>query len=143
MQQMYEKYRDLAEFRLVYITEAHAADGRRPVEYAFELKITEHKTYGERCSTAERLLKDEKLTIPTLIDTMDNKVSGAYKAHPDRIYVVRADGKLGVAGAHGPMGFVPALEETQKWLADYRKSGKEPPLPKPSTDNAKDEAEKP
>jgi len=64
-----------------------------------------------------------------LIDGMDNKVNEAYKAHPDRIFVVRKDGKVAVAAARGPFGYVPALEQTKKWLADYKKTGAEPKLP--------------
>ena len=139
MQRMYNDYKDMVEFRLVYINEAHASDGSWPVEYAKELGITEHTDYGQRCSVASKLLSDKNLSIPTLIDGMDNKVNQAYKAHPDRIFVVRKDGKLGVAAARGPMGFVPALEETQQWLAEYKKSGKEPALPEPSTERSQDQ----
>ena len=130
MQKMFEDYKEIADFRLVYINEAHAADGDRPVGYAKELNITEHEDYGERCQVAQRLLTDKSLTIPTIIDGMDNEVSEAYKAHPDRIFVVGGDGKLAVAGARGPWGFVPALEQTGKWLADFKKTGKQPELPK-------------
>ncbi len=137
MQQMYNDYQDIAEFRLVYISEAHAADGDWPVDYAKELGITKHKNYDQRCSVAGKLLLDKKLTIPTLIDGMDNKVNEAYKAHPDRIFVVRTDGTLAVAGTRGPMGFAPALRQTTDWLAEFKKSGKEPPLPKPLDDTAR------
>jgi len=143
MQQMYEDYKDIVEFRLVYMSEAHAADGSWPVAYAKDLGITEHKDYGQRCETAERLLKDKSLTTPTLIDGMDNEVNEAYKAHPDRIFVVRKDGRLAVAAARGPFGFTPALKETQQWLADYKKSGQELPLPEPSEGSQKDMGEKP
>ena len=139
MQQMYDDYKDIAEFRIVYINEAHPADGSQPVDYAKELGINEHKDYGQRCAAATRLLEDKALTIPTVIDGMDNKVSEAYKAHPDRIFVVRKDGKLGVAGARGPFGFVPALRQTQKWLADFKSSGTEPPLPEPADGGADEE----
>ena len=125
MQKMYDSYKDIAEFRLVYINEAHAADSDWSVGYAKDLGINDHKNYGERCEVAGRLLSDKKLTIPTVIDGMDNKVGEAYSAWPDRIYVVRKDGTLGVASGRGPWGFVPALEQTGEWLAEFKKSGKE------------------
>lgn len=128
MQQMYQDYKDLVEFRLVYINEAHAADSSWSVPYAKELGINDHRNYGERCSTAQKLLTDKSLTIPTIIDGMDNKVNQAYHAWPDRVFVVRKDGKLAVAGQQGPWGFVPALEETKTWLAAYKKTGVEPAL---------------
>ncbi len=129
MQKMYEDYRDVAEFRLVYINEAHATDGKRPVPYAKELGITEHKNYGQRCTTAGRLMADKKLTIPTIVDGMDNEVNAAYKAWPDRIFLVRKDGQLAVAAKRGPWGFKPAIGAAKAWLEQYKKTGVEPPLP--------------
>ena len=132
---MYQDYKDVAEFRMVYINEAHAADGNWPVPYAKELGITEHVDYKARCTTAQMLLDDKKLTIPCLIDGMDNKVNENYKAWPDRIFLVRKDGRLAVAASRGPWGFKPGLEAAEKWLAEYKQSGKEPRLPEPdSTD---------
>lgn len=128
MQQMYETYRDIAEFRIVYIHEAHAADSGWSNDLAKSKNITEHKTYGQRCSTAQMLVDDKKLTIPTIIDGMDNATSEAYQAHPDRIYVVGKDGKLGVAGSRGPRGFEPGLRTVEKWLAEYKKTGVEPAI---------------
>jgi hypothetical protein len=128
MQEMVDEYKDLVEFRLIYIREAHAADGDWPVGYAEKFNITNHKDYGERCAVATRLLDEKSLDIPTVIDGMDNKVNEAYSAQPDRIFLVRSDGRLGVAGAPGPMGFGPALEQVADWLAELRSSGAEPSL---------------
>lgn len=125
---MYETYKDVAEFRIVYIGEAHAMDDRRPVQYAIDLGITEHKNLDQRCTTAEMMMKNERVTIPCIVDNMDNQVNEAYRAHPDRIYLVRKDGKLAVAADRGPWGFKPALQETEEWLAKYKKNGQEPEL---------------
>ena len=131
MESMYRKYRDIAEFYIVYISEAHAEDDEWPMPYAKELGIKEHKTYEERCIVADRLRKDKKLTIPCLIDEMDNNVDKIYKGWPDRVFLIRTDGRLGVAAIRGPWGFAPGIEAAEKWLAEYRKTGKEPPLPEP------------
>jgi hypothetical protein len=131
MEKLYQDYKLIADFYLVYISEAHALDDRSPVPYAEELGIREHKTYGERCTTAGRLMKDKKLTIPCLVDNMDGATEKAYKAWPDRIFLVRTDGKLAVAAKRGPWGFKPALKETGDWLAQLKKTGKQPPLTKP------------
>ena len=119
MERMYQKYRDVAEFYMVYISEAHASDDKYPVPYAKELGITEHKNYGQRCSIASRLKLDKKLTIPCLVDGKDNEVEKAYKGWPDRVYVVRKDGTLGVAAKRGPWGFKPALKKTKALLSSY------------------------
>ena len=121
--------RDIAAFRIVYIREAHAADSDWPMAYAKEKGINEHKNYGERCAIAERLLEDENVKMPTIIDKMDNRVDEAYNGHPTRAFAVRKDGRLGVAGKQGPWGLTPALKEAKEWLEQYRKTGKEPELP--------------
>ena len=126
---MYQEYKEVAEFRLIYIKEAHAADGRRPVPYAKQLNITEHDDYQERCTTAEMLFKDKSLTLPCLIDNMDDEVNKAYHAWPDRIFVVRSDGKLAVAADRGPWGFKPALDKAVDWLKEFKETGQEPSLP--------------
>lgn len=128
LEELYRDYKDLAEFHIVYIREAHAADSSWPVPYAKQKGIKEHTSYAERCAVAERLVEEKKLTIPCLIDGMDNAVGQAYQGWPDRIFLVRKDGKLGVAGQRGPWGFAPALEQTREWLAEYKKTGREPAL---------------
>jgi len=128
---MYQTYRDIAAFRIVYIKEAHPTDSRRPAGYAVEKGIAQPRDYSERCSVAHMFLKDEKLTIPCVIDDMDNSVNRAYKAWPTRAFVVRKDGRLAVAGRRGPRGLAPALKAARKWLEAYKKTGREPDLPEP------------
>ena len=79
--------------------------------------------------TASMLISDKELTIPCLVDDMDNTANKAYQAHPDRIYVVRTDGRIAIAAAQGPFGFAPALRDTQVWLEQLKRNGEEPPLP--------------
>lgn len=130
MEKMYNDYNDIAEFRIVYISEAHAIDDARPVEYAKLRGIFEAKNFGERCSTAELMMKEENITIPCIIDNMANAVGATYKALPDRLYVVRKDGRLAIAADRGPRGFKPAIDRTWEWLAEYRQTGVEPSLMK-------------
>jgi len=125
---MFKRYQDIAEFRMVYIKEAHAADGVWPMPLAKEKGINEHKDYAARCSTAEMLIKDQLLTIPCLIDNMEDQVNKAYAAWPDRIFIVRTDGRLAVAGDMGPRGFVPAMKAAEEWLEEFSATSKEPEL---------------
>ena len=131
---MYQEHKDIAAFYIVYVSEAHASDDRRPVQYATELGITEHKDHEQRCSVAERLVSEKKLTIPFLVDGMDNKVANSYFGHPDRLFLVRKDGKLGVAGKRGPRGFKPAMADVEQWLAEYKKTGEEPAIPEKTSE---------
>ncbi len=135
---MYQTYKDVTEFYIVYIREAHAADSSWPVGYAKDMGINDHKDYGERCAVAKRMFEDKKLTIPGLIDGFDDKVNDAYQGWPTRVFLIRKDGKLGVAGGRGPWGLRPALKEAREWLAEYKKTGKEPALPERTPDADKE-----
>jgi Iodothyronine deiodinase len=135
MEKMYQDYKDIAEFRLVYIKEAHALDSTWPVGYAKEMGIKQHTTYSERCSVATKLLSDKNLNIPTLADDMNDTANNAYKGWPDRIFLVRKDGKLAVAGKRGPWGFKPSLDAANTWLASYKDTGREPPIQTASADS--------
>ena len=139
MEDMYQQYKDIVDFRLIYIKEAHASDSRRPVKYAKEKGITEHDDYKERCVTAELFFQEQSLTIPCLVDHMDDSVNSAFKAWPDRVFVVRKDGRLAVAASRGPWGFEPALLKAKDWLQEYKKSGKEPELPGDAADAGKEQ----
>ena len=125
MEKIYRTYKDITEFRIVYINEAHAADGDRPVPYAEELGLFEHLNLDDRCISAEKMLADEGVTIPCVVDNMDNAANKAYSAWPDRIFVIAPDGKLAVASDRGPWGFKPGLKELSDWLAAYREPRKD------------------
>ncbi len=127
MEQLYQDYKAVAAIYIVYISEAHALDDKYPVGYAEKLGIREHITFGDRCSVASRLVTEKKLTIPCLVDNMDNAAAKAYQASPDRIYLIGKDGNLAVAGHRGPWGFQPALDAAGGWLAQYKETGVEPP----------------
>lgn len=99
------------------------------MSYAKEHNIKEHRSYGERCEVAQRLVKEKKLTIPCLIDGFDNAVNDLYKGLPTRVFLVRTDGRLGVAASRGPFGLVPALKATREWLMEFKQTGREPELP--------------
>ncbi|MCP5053337.1 MAG: hypothetical protein GY940_39600 [bacterium] len=130
MEKLYQDYKDIAEFYIVYIREAHAIDSRRPVPYAEKLGIYDAKTHKERCSVADILVKEKKLTIPCLIDNLDNKVNEQYSGSPSRVYLIRKDGHLGVAGDRGPWGLRPGIEALGTWLKEFKETGKEPALAK-------------
>ncbi len=130
MEQMYQDYKDIAEFRIVYIKEAHAIDSRRAVPYAIDEGINQPTTYADRCLIADMLVQTGTLTIPIIIDSIDDRVNELYRGLPSRVFLVRSDGILDIAAERGPWGFPPALEQAGEWLAQYKKTGKEPELSK-------------
>ncbi len=120
MEQLHKDFSDIAEFRLVYIREAHAIGSRRPAPYAEEKGIHDANTFGERCALALGLLDDKNLSIPTIVDDMDNSVNEAYSAFPDRIFIVDVDGTIALAGDRGPWGFAPGIKDVRKWLEESK-----------------------
>ncbi len=121
MEQLHKDFSDIAEFRLVYIREAHAIGSLRPAPYAEEKGIHDANTFGERCALALGLLDDKNLSIPTIVDDMDNSVNEDYSAFPDRIFVVDVDGKIAFVADRGPWGFAPGIKDVREWL-DERKT---------------------
>ena len=47
------------------------------------------------------------MSMPTVIDGVDNKVAWAYGGWPDRLYLIDADGRIAYQGGEGPFGFKP------------------------------------
>lgn len=90
-------------FYVVYIREAHPADGRRPIPNAPK----DPKSLDERESVASDCVKGMKLSIPFLIDDMQDTANKAYAAWPDRMYIVDRQGKVAYKGEPGPKGFKP------------------------------------
>ncbi len=125
MNEIYNDFKDIAAFRFVYIGEAHAADSNGPVAYAEEKGIYDHKDYEHRCTNCLMFLEDEGMIVPALVDTFDNATNRAYLAFPARVYLVRTDGKIGIAGEKGPEGIPPALIAVREWLTEYRDTGVE------------------
>ena len=105
---MQAEYGERVEFLVVYITEAHALDGARPLGGGGNPIVEEPITLDERkavATTCERELDLSPLKV--VIDDMKDTAGTAYSAHPDRLYLVGKAGKIAFAGARGPRGFRP------------------------------------
>ena len=96
MEDLYAKYGKDVEFFIVYIREAHP-----------NREYPQPKTFDERVGIADTMCSKLEISIPTLIDGMENKTGTAYAGFPDRIYLVGRDGKIAYKGARGPFGFKP------------------------------------
>ena len=84
MEKLYEEHHDLIEFFVVSIQEAPQA-----------------------CSI------DLHISIPTLVEEMDNVINEAYGAAPERLYLIGKDGNVFYHGGAGPHFFnLEELEET-------------------------------
>jgi len=88
---MYNKYKEMASFLIVYITEAHSRD-EWPVGKTISF-CDQPKTIQERSNLAKKYQEDNKLSIPVAVDLMENNFENKFAAWPVRFYVVQ-NGKL-------------------------------------------------
>ncbi|KAM3620518.1 uncharacterized protein V6R79_024871 [Siganus canaliculatus] len=100
--QLVKDFRDVADFLVVYIAEAHSTDG-----WAFtnNIDINQHCSLEERLSAAQILVEKEPL-CPVVVDEMNNTAAIKYGALPERLYMLQG-GKVVYKGAMGPWGYNP------------------------------------
>uniref|UniRef100_A0A7N4V516 Iodothyronine deiodinase n=2 Tax=Sarcophilus harrisii TaxID=9305 RepID=A0A7N4V516_SARHA len=108
-QKLIEDFSSIADFLIIYIEEAHAADGWA---FANNIEIRQHRTLRERMEASWRL-RDKKPMCPVVLDTMDNLTSRSYAALPERFYVL-LEGRILFKGGPGPWHYDP--EEVRKVL---------------------------
>lgn len=75
------------------------------------------QTEEDRHAAAQRCVDGLGLTLPTVVDGLDNAANLAYGAWPDRLFIIGTDGNVAFRGEPGPRGFSPdameaALEAT-------------------------------
>jgi glutathione peroxidase-family protein len=114
IEKLYESYKDKAHVFLIYTREAHPVGGpRRPPA---QFQISDPKTLEERQKVAEKFAGAVKLSVPVLVDSIDDQVEHAYTGWPDRIYILDRDGKIVHKGETGPRGFQPSIKEAPSIL---------------------------
>ena len=95
------------QFFIIYIREAHAIDGHSPLGGHGMPIVEEPSTLAEREAVCNACIDDLGLTLPALIDGIDNAVNEAYAAAPDRLYLIGKDGNVAYQSGPGPFGFKP------------------------------------
>jgi AhpC/TSA family len=81
------------EFFLIYTKESHPGEN-----------ILQPTTIEERVKNAARLKREERVSFPILIDTLDNAVRNAYRGWSNGIFIVNKQGMLVFRSSwtHGP-----------------------------------------
>ena len=111
----------------MYLKEAHPADGWS-IQINPKLRyVKDPTTETERFQVANSCMLDLAITIPCVIDSMDNSTMQAYNAFPDRLYLIGKDGRIAFKGGPGPWGFKPetleaAIEEELQRLREVASS---------------------
>ncbi len=73
--------------------------------------VAQPKTAAERTKVAETCCAALKMSMPLVVDTLDDRVGHAYSGMPDRLYVIDAAGRIAYRSGRGPFGFRPAEME--------------------------------
>ena len=103
---MKKSYGDQIEFLGVYVREAHPTDGwRMPSNDRAGVAFAQPKTFEERLEVAGRCCVALKMTIPLVVDDIDDRVGHTYSGLPDRLYLIDRSGRIAYKGGRGPFGF--------------------------------------
>lgn len=84
-------------FIIIYTREAHAVDTGRTSSYSLDEEgnpIYEPQTYQERLELAIKTIDAEGITVPVLVDEMDNPLWCTYGPAPNIAYLIGTDGKI-------------------------------------------------
>jgi len=93
-------------FFVVYIQEAHPVDLWQVSSNVEDgVLFASPQTPGERAETAGICVVKLAITMPAVVDGIDNRVERNYTGWPDRLYVVGTDGRVRYKSAPGPFGF--------------------------------------
>lgn len=111
-------YGHRAAFFVVYIHEAHPTDGwQLESNIAEQIEFAQPQVFAVRQALAQTCAARLALTIPVLIDGMDNAADRAFNAWPERLYVIAPTGEVVYKGGKGPFDFRPA--ELGEFLEHY------------------------
>jgi hypothetical protein len=108
----YDRYKDRAEFFLIYLREAHPAEqGQIPGNEELGL-IWDPQSLEERSQMAERCAADLGFKMRVLVDDMQDRTSQKFEAAPTRLCVIAPDGEFAYASIGIGRLIVPAMTES-------------------------------
>lgn len=116
MEDLHRRYGEQAEFLAVYVREAHAGDGVWPGKFTKDdagTPIHQPTQMAERVDVADRCCQVLEISMPLVVDELDDRVGRAYSGMPDRLYLIDRDGRVAYKSGRGPFGFKPGeLEQS-------------------------------
>lgn len=118
VEKLYERYKDRAEFVMVYVREAHPKGGWvLPSNERVGVSLDQPKTQDERVAVAQTCQKTLGFDMPFVVDSIDDTVGAQYSGMPSRLYLIDSAGKVAYKSGRGPFGFKPSeLETSLLWM---------------------------
>lgn len=109
IEKLYRRYHDRAEFLMVYVREAHPTNGwSMESNDKVGVSLAQPTTLEARTGVAARCQQMLKLSMPVVVDTLEDTVGARYSGMPSRLYVIDKSGKVAFKSGRGPFGFKPA-----------------------------------
>jgi len=109
---MYRRYKDRVEFVSIYVREAHPVEGwREEGNDRVGVTVKQPRTFGEREEVARACCGRLEMSMPLLVDEIDDRVGLAYQGMPNRLYIIDRDGRVAYKSGRGPFGFKPGEME--------------------------------
>jgi hypothetical protein len=101
LEELYQGYRDRAEFLFIHIREARVYPSTRPT--------------GDHRAQVRQAMASLKLTLPCLLDTRYDETEKQFSGWPQRLVIVGIDGRIALDAGRGlPGGW--DLAEVEAWL---------------------------
>jgi len=114
--EIYDDYKEHADFLTVYVREAHPTDEwQMKSNVKDDVCYAQPKTLEQRMAIANDFTKRFKYPLPFGVDDMSNAAELAYAAWPERLYIIDEAGHIAYRGGIGPFNYKPA--EARDWLA--------------------------
>lgn len=109
---VYQRWKNDAEFVMVYVREAHPTDGwKMASNERAGVAVAQPTTFEERTKVAEQFCGQLKPTLPVAVDDINDVVGNAYSGMPARLYVLDRAGRVAYKSGRGPFGFKPGEME--------------------------------
>lgn len=109
---VFERYKDKANFVMVYVREAHPADGwKMEMNSRMGVEVTQPKNREERKAVCGQFRDMMKPGMTVLVDDIHDPAGTAYSGMPARLYVINTQGKVVFKNGRGPFGFKPGEME--------------------------------
>jgi hypothetical protein len=114
----------------VYVKEAHPTDGwRMGSNDQAGIAFKQPREKAERDEVAHKCCSALEITMPLVVDGIDDAVGHAYSGMPDRLYVIDRAGKVAYKSGRGPFGFKPGEMEQALAMLLLDEAGPAKPLP--------------
>jgi hypothetical protein len=114
--QLYNDYKDHADFLTVYVREAHPTDEwQMKSNLKDDVCYAQPKNLQQRLAIANDFVKRFQFPLPFGVDEMNNAANDAYAAWPERLYIIDEQGRIAYRGGMGPFQYHP--KEVRDWLA--------------------------